>query len=152
VEKYCWSKMSDLKLGRYAEHLTCMELLALNFDVYTVDVDDHGIDLIVRKDNGSFYEFQVKASRNLNYIFFRKAVFTPKDSLFGVVVPFVEGEAPQLYLIPSMAWLKPNALLKDRNYGKEGQTSKPEWGVNLSRRNLPLLAPYKFDEVIQQLF
>jgi hypothetical protein len=42
-----------------------MELLALNFDVYKVDVDDHGIDLIVRRDNGSFYEFQVKASRNL---------------------------------------------------------------------------------------
>lgn len=34
--------MGDLKLGRYDEHLICMELLACNMDVYTVDVDDHG--------------------------------------------------------------------------------------------------------------
>src|SRR5205085_12001465 len=109
-------------------------------------------DLIVRKDNGPYYEMQVKASRSLNYIFFRKAVFTPKESLYAVVVPFIEGVAPQLYLIPSLAWLNPNDLLMDRNYGKEGQTSEPEWGISLSERNLHLLNPYKFDEVIQRLF
>jgi hypothetical protein len=152
MDKYRWNRMSALKLGRYAEHLTCMELLAFNFDVYTVDVDDHGIDLIVRKENGSLYEFQVKSSRNLNYIFFPKAHFTPRDSLYGVVVLFNEGIPPQIYLIPSSAWCTPNALLIDRDYDKEGQTSKPEWGVYLTKRNLPLLEPYKFDEVVQRLF
>lgn len=156
TEKYQWSKMTDLKFGRYAEHLVCMELLAWDFNIYTVDVDDHGIDLIGRRPGGTFYEFQIKASRKFNYIFFPKSSFQPNDTLFGVIVPFIEGEAPQIYLIPSTAWLHPTdqlkVLLKEYNYEKEGQTSKPEWGVAFNEgKNLPLLAPYKFDEVIQQL-
>jgi hypothetical protein len=151
MERYLWSEMTPQKLGRYAEHLVCTELLALNFDIYTVDVDDHGIDLIVRKRNSLFLEFQVKSNRNLNYIFFPKATFVPRNNLFAVVVPFFEREAPQLYLIPSITWLEPNAFFVDRDYGQEGQTSKPEWGLNFSAKNLPYLAPYAFDQIIQRL-
>jgi len=149
AEKYQWSRMSALKLGRYAEHFVCMEFLALNFDVYFGDLDDHGIDLIMRRHDGSFYEFQVKASRNLNYIFFPKATFPLKSNLFGAIVLFLEGKVPQLYIIPSAAWQMPNELLKDHKFDKEGQKSKPEWGVNLSIRNLPLLEHYAFDQVVQ---
>ena len=48
VEKYHWARMTSLKLGRYAEHFVCIELLTLNFDVYFSDLDDHGIDLLIR--------------------------------------------------------------------------------------------------------
>jgi hypothetical protein len=151
MEKYLWSQMTSQKLGRYAEHLVCTELLARNFDIYTVDVDDHGIDMIVRKRNSIFYEFQVKSNRNLNYIFFPKATFSPGNNLFAVIVPFFEGEVPQLYLIPSTTWLEPNSFFVSRDYGQEGQTSKPEWGLNFSTKHLPLLAPFAFDQIIQRL-
>jgi hypothetical protein len=151
VEKYQWSEMTSQKLGRYAEYLVCMELLALNFDIYTVDVDDHGIDLIVRRRNSLFYELQIKSNRNLSYIFFPKSTFVPRDNLFAVIVPFFEGKAPQLYLIPSVTWLKPNPFFVAKDYGQKGQTSKPEWGLNFSTKNLSLLAPYSFDQVIQKL-
>ena len=147
--KYHWNQMSRFKLGRYAEHLVCLELLALNFDIYTVDVDDHGVDLVARRQNGPFFDFQIRANRNMNYIFFRKSIFSPRDNLYAVIVPFFEGEAPEIYLIPSIAWLHPTALLVDRNY--EQTKSKPEWGLNFSQQNLALLKPYLFSKIIQRL-
>jgi hypothetical protein len=57
-----------------------------------------------------------------------------------------EGQPPDLYLIPATEWLSPNALLVDRDY--VGLKSKPEWGVQLSGRTRPLLAPYRFDAAV----
>ena len=56
---------------------------------------------------------------------------------------------PALYLIPSTAWLKPNALFVSRDY--EGKKSKPEWDLNLSKRNLRLLKGYEFVSVVKNL-
>jgi hypothetical protein len=33
----------------------------------------------------------------------------------------------------------------------EGKKSKPEWGLNLSKRNLPLLSHFAFDDVVQKI-
>jgi hypothetical protein len=51
--------------------------------------------------------------------------------------------------VGSKTWKRPNALFVNRNY--EGLKSEPEWGLNLSRRNLPLLEPYEFEQVIEEL-
>lgn len=58
-------------------------------------------------------------------------------------------EVPALYLVPSISWLKPNALFVSRDY--EGKKSEPEWGLNLSRRNLYLLDPFAFENVVKDL-
>jgi len=60
-----------------------------------------------------------------------------------------ENQPPDLYVIPATAWRFPNALLVSRDY--EGLKSKPEWGVQLSGRNRPLLAPYGFDAAVLSL-
>jgi len=64
-------------------------------------------------------------------------------------VLFADNEVPALYLIPSTTWLNPNALFVSRDY--PGKKSKPEWGLNLSKRNLRLLAPFTFEEVVEGL-
>ncbi|WP_289600611.1 hypothetical protein [Allofournierella massiliensis] len=56
---------------------------------------------------------------------------------------FSNGYLPDCYVIPSQTWTIPNALFVERNYDKPGQKSAPEWGINLSKKNLPLLEPYK---------
>ena len=48
-----------------------------------------------------------------------------------------------------MSWNYHNALLVSRDY--EGLKSKPEWGLNLSRRNHELLTQYRFDLTIEQI-
>ncbi len=126
-----------------------MEFTLFGFDVYTSEVDDRGIDFVVRKSEHRYYDVQVKSIRRTNYVFFPKHKFSSRDNLLAAVVLFFEGEPPQLYLIPATAWREPNALLVSRDY--EGKKSKPEWGLNLSRKNSPLLTQFAFDEVVQRL-
>ncbi len=147
--KYDWDRLNHLQLGRYAEYYAKMEFTLYGFDVYTSEVDDRGIDFVIRRDVDRYYDVQVKSARRLNYIFIRKDVFALRDSLLAAVVLFQRYELPQLYLIPSIAWQQPDALLVSRDY--EGKKSKPEWGFNLSQRNLPLLERFAFDRIVQTL-
>jgi hypothetical protein len=65
------------------------------------------------------------------------------------LVLLLDGEAPALYLIPSMAWATPDAMLVDRDY--EGLKSAPEYGISLTKRNMALLEQYEFDRAIRPL-
>jgi hypothetical protein len=49
MERYEWNRLSPLQVGRYAEYLVKMEFTLYGFDVYTAEVDDKGIDFVVRK-------------------------------------------------------------------------------------------------------
>jgi hypothetical protein len=49
-----------------------MEFTLAGFDVYTSEVDEKGIDFIIRKDEDRYYDVQVKSVRGLNYVFFPK--------------------------------------------------------------------------------
>ena len=129
-----WSELSHLQLGRYAEYYAKMEFASYGYDVYTSEVDDHGVD------------FQVKAVRNLDYVYIRKDKMVLSPSRLVYLLLFSNGALPDCYVIPSQTWKDPNALFVDRNYDKPGQKSAPEWGINLSKKNLPLLEPYREEQ------
>ena len=63
---------------------------------------------------------------------------------------FSDGAPPEVYLIPATVWLKPDEVFVSRDYGGAHQTSKPEWGINVSRKNLPRLAPYLAERYFRQ--
>ncbi len=147
--EYAWDHLNPLQVGRYAEYLVKMEFTRLGFSVFGAEVDDRGIDLVVRTDAARHFDVQVKSSRDLSYIFLRKDKFAIATNLFAAIVIFLEGERPRLFLIPSTAWKKPDALLRDRDYGKD-RKSRPEWGINVSGRNLPLLDRFAFEKVAQR--
>ena len=104
VERYNWSRLNHLQVGRYGEYLAMMEFTLHGYDVYSAEVDDKGIDFVVRRGVDRFFDIQVKASRNFNYVFFRKDVFEPRDTLLAVVAVLIQGDAPELFLIPSTEW------------------------------------------------
>lgn len=149
MEKYNWSKLSSIQLGRYAEYYAKMEFTLLGFDVYEPEVDDKGIDFIICKGEDNFYEIQVKSNFKGNYIFMQKDKFALRKNLYLVLVLFIQGNSPELYLIPSTAWLKPNELLVSHDY--LGEKSKPEWGINLSKKNSLILSEYEFDKVAKTI-
>lgn len=148
-----WDRLNHLQIGRYAEYLTKMELTAYGCDVYTSEVDDRGIDFVVRKDSDTYYDILVKSLRmkSSNYVFIRKEKFILRNNLFLSLVLFYKNEKPAIYLIPSMVWADQNSLFVNRDYDKPGQISKPEWGLNLSKVNMPLLEPYCFDKTVSIL-
>ena len=149
MERYAWSRLSPLQLGRYAEYFVKMEFTLYGFDVYTSEVDDRGIDFVIRKEQDRYYDIQVKSVYKAKYIFFPKHKFELGENLFAAVVIFVDRESPKLFLIRSTAWQSVNALVVSRNY--EMKKSRPEWGLNISRKNDALLAGYAFEKVVTDL-
>ena len=157
TEGYDWGKLNSMQLGRYAEYFVKMEFTRHGFDVYTAEVDDKGIDFVVRKERKDadgatdieYRDVQVKSVRKLNYVFVRKDKLVLRENLLLAVALFESEKLPNLYLIPAIRWRQPDVLFVSRNY--EGLKSKPEWGLNLSRKNLGLLELYRFEHTIEQV-
>lgn len=151
MERYDWSQLNTLQVGKYAEYFVKMEFTLFGFDVYTSEVDDHGVDFVVRKGETGYYDVQVKSVRLTSsaHIFFPKVLFPLRTTLLAAVVLSYQMREPQLYLMRATEWQNINDLFRDRPY--EGLQSKPEWGLNISEKNSPLLAPYAFSKTVQQL-
>lgn len=134
------NKLNNIQTGRYAETLTKIEFMRLGLEVYSTEVDDRGIDFVVGRDN-NYYAIQVKSSRKLNYIYLKKDKFQPRENLLVAMVLFNSSEVPSFYLIPSTRWDFPDSFFVSRDY--LGKKSKPEFGLNLSKRNIHLLEQYR---------
>jgi len=129
-----------------------MEFASYGFEVYTSEVDEHGIDFIIKTKKGMFLEIQVKSIRygKTNYVFMTKDKWDVNNpNLFLSLLIFQEKKMPGLYLIPAEAWKEPNALLCDKDY--VGLRSKPEYGLNISRKNIVLLEKWQFDDMVVSL-
>lgn len=149
MTEFDWSELNHLQVGRYAEYYVKMEFTRFGFAVYTSEVDDRGVDFVVRRQNGPFYEVQVKSLRSYGYLFVPKDKGPITRERLVAVVLFHQGKAPSVYLIPSLAWSDPNALLVSRDY--VGKKSKPEWGIQASAKNQSLLDKYQFPAAVAEL-
>lgn len=149
MPRYQWSDLNTQQVGTYSEYFVKMELTMYGFQVYGSEVDDRGIDFVARYERGPFLAIQVKSLRSTGYVFMRKEHFQPADNLYLALALLFEGQAPQLFLIPSTVWKSPDAVFVDRNY--EGRKSDPEWGLNLSQKNMAALEPYRFERMVERL-
>ena len=145
-----WSNLNKLQLGRYAEYYAKMEFSSYGFDVYTSEVDDHGVDFVAKAPKGhNFYEIQVKSCRDLTYIFIPKSKMDLTPNRIVCIILFSDDNLPDVYAIPATAWLAQNDLLKSKDF--EGLKSAPEWGINLSKKNLSILEPYRIENSLKTL-
>lgn len=136
-----WSKLSTQQIGRMAEYLARMEFTRQGFRVYTPDVDDAGVDLLVHHEGRGYQRVQVKSLRTGNYVFMRKAYFKPEDDLSLLLVLIRDGGA-SMFLIPASRWLSPDKVFVSYDY--EGRKSPPEFGVRVSKAGLIELEEYRF--------
>lgn len=142
-----WSILTPLQLGRYAEYYAKMEFASFGYEVYTSEVDDRGVDFVVKHTSDNrFYNVQVKSIRNTGYVFMQKDKFPLQEDWVLCLLRFVENKLPEVYMIPAITWTNPYGPFVRRDYGKRGQTSKPEWGINISKKNLPILSNYTSDK------
>ena len=147
-----WSNLTPLQLGRYAEYYAKMEFASYGYEVFTSEVDDKGVDFVCRKIVDPFCEIQVKAVRKYNPTFMLKDHMDVKSiNRFTCLLRFEDGSLPEVYLIPASAWGTPNALLK--GYGYEGKKkSRPDWSINLSKKNMPLLQEFEISKTLAKLY
>lgn len=146
-----WKILNRMQLGRYAEYFAKMEFASYGLDVYTSEVDDHGIDFIVKDKKNIFNEIQVKALRDKGYTFMKQENFNlDSDTLYLTLLIFEEDSLPNIYLVPTSAWKKESNMFVVRNYGAEYK-SKPEYGINITNSNKNLLEEYRFEMIIKKL-
>jgi hypothetical protein len=91
------------------------------FGVDTPEVDNEGIDFIIRQRNPvRYHDVQVKS----DYIFMTKGNFDLCESLLLAVVLFRSDREPDLHVIPATAWAHPNTVFVDRTMkvGKANQS------------------------------
>jgi hypothetical protein len=151
MPRHQWKKLNKQQVGAYAEYFVKMELTMHGFQVYSTEVDDRGIDFVARRDAGPFIEVQVKSLRGTGYVFMQKSKFPLREGTFLALVLFTDGTEPELFLIPSSVWLAPTKTFVDRKYDGEVMTSKPEWGINVSKKNLPELSRFAFEKTLDAL-
>ena len=158
--RHKWSALSHLQVGRYAEHFATMRFIEAGLEVYSTEVDDRGIDAVVRYGPGRCLEIQVKAVRNRHLTFVEKKHLGAtteeveqrlKSGYCMAFLLFEDGQEPDFYLIPGYAWLTPNELLRD--YPADKSTG-PNFAITASKKAQPILDQYKFsqsllDEIIQ---
>lgn len=153
MKRYNWKILNRQQVGAFTEYFVKMELTMFGFQVYTTEVDDRGINFVARFDRGPFLEIQVKSLRDSKYMFVRKDKFPLEKNTFLALGLLKQGKEPELYLIPSLAWescaSREGNTFVDRNY--EGLKSKPEWGLNLSSKNMPELEKYRFVDIVEKL-
>lgn len=143
-----WSKLSSLQIGRYAEYYAKMEVASYGFEVYTSEVDDHGIDFVCKKSKREFLQIQVKSIRDYGYVFMQEKKWDVEDAnLYLILLIFKDGQLPDVFMIPATEWKNENALFKFKKY--EGLKSDPEYGLNLSRKNFHMLEQFRLDASIQ---
>ena len=151
MPRHHWKNLNTQQVGAYAEYFVKMELTMFGFEVYTTKVDDRTIDFIARKNGCPFIEIQAKCLRNYGYVFLPKTHFKPKEGVYVALGLLFEGKEPISYLIPSTVWLKPNGVFVERNYDEPGLKSKPEWGINLSQKNLPEVERFALEKMLDSI-
>lgn len=129
-----WSSLSGLQLGRYGEYYAKMLFTAYGYEVYSSEVDDHGVDFIVKNKSGKIFEVQVKTICRTGYMFIKKNKIVIDDQHLVALIRLKDNEEPEMFVFPASVWKNPNPVFKDRSYG--------EWGVNYSKKNRKLLEPY----------
>jgi hypothetical protein len=130
-----WSALSR---GEVRDHGRAVVKAAMERAGFATDQDG---SVIRGHRQGERIEVHVRTLRTPVYSCWEKKRFLIESNRFGALVLLRDGEPPAAYLVPANAWLAPNELVVSRDY--EGLASEPEWGLNLSRRTLPLLEEYR---------
>jgi hypothetical protein len=121
------------------------EIIKEKFKGHGAKVIEKDRTFSVTSKEGRDIEVLVKSIRRpTEYVLIlKKYMDARQDNLYIALVIFSGENTPELFLIPATAFLEPNDLLRDRPNYKE-----PEFGMNVSNKNMPLLNIYKFTNFI----
>jgi hypothetical protein len=123
-------------------------LLDLGYDVMRDDSATSG-RFTVRSTTGGF-EIYVSGASGWGYPFWTERRLQPAPDRFAAVVRFTNAlSEAELYLIPTLDWLAPEAPLVNPKY--EGLKSEPEYGVRLTEANHDALQRYQWDSRVGDL-
>jgi hypothetical protein len=150
-----WSNLNHLQLNREGRKFAENAFTKAGFDVYISNKKLVAIDLIARKNKDTYYEVQVSSIREnkykQNYVFYRKKDFKPRKNLLVILLIFGDKELPDIFLIPSLSWIKSTSSLLMQG-GSETGKSKPEWAISINRSTIGFLKEkFAFNKQVKKI-
>jgi len=149
-QRYAWTRLNRMQVGRYAEYFFKMEFVLRGFDVYGTEVDDRGIDFVLRREPDRYWDVQVKSLRGAEYVFIPESKFRLRPTFLVALALFEDGRQPDLFLIPATRWEKPGGVFVYRAY--DGLKSPPEYGINVSKKATAELEGFCFTRALKDIF
>ena len=116
------SYRDSASFGKRQEYVVVAELLKRGFDVYMTLVDDRGIDCIIRKDEHTYIDIQIKARSKTaqQWNFFAAMTIEPRDNYYFI---FYLERNNTIWVIPSNDVVKYAITNKTgKNAGKHSLT------------------------------
>lgn len=141
--------MSNIELSKYAKEFFKARLESLGFNL--VDINLGNVDACV-KTKDKYYKFKVKSIRkpSTGYIKIKKKdVDIDDESLFISTILFYDTGISDIFLIPAADLENDNDLFRNRDY--HNLKSTPEWGLNVTEKNMDILNQYKISKVLEKL-
>lgn len=114
------SYRDSASFGKRQEYVVVAELLKRGFDVYMTLVDDQGIDCIIRIDDKTYIDIQIKARSNIakQWNLFAAMTIEPKDNYFFI---FYIEKNDTLWVMPSSHVV--NNAVTNKNGANKGKHS-----------------------------
>ena len=147
MQKCDLKEMNTVQKGYYGEGLAKLKFRQYGFEVFNTEFNNKTLGFRVKRNNG-YYDIKVRTRIGWEYIYFPKKVTPLRDNLFALYVLIKENKDPDFYLIPSIEWENPNTIFKSYDYKEEGLQSDPEWGINMSGKNLLRMEKYRFEKAV----
>lgn len=114
---------------------------------------DMEIDIIAELENGEAIRIVVRsASPDSQYTWISQNKFDISDDRLYMAVVYEKIPSNKvIYLIPSIKWQNSKEIFKTKNYGKPGQVSKPEYGINFSQKTIDEIESLELSKVLPKI-
>ncbi len=121
-----WKKLNREQLGKFGEYFAKMVFTSYGWYVYTTEVDDHGIDFVVKTPNDKeYFDVQVKSvTAGKDTLNIKEHKMIVDDRHLICYLRFTEGELPNVYVFRTKEWenTKYHQILGKNDYTNPGTT------------------------------
>ena len=115
--------------------------------VFGAEIDDRGVDFVVRNEFGRHFDVQVKTVTGRNYTYIYESKFS--ENLWICLVILTDGHHPTLYLLSGADWESDTSgLLQHHHYPK---SREPEYGIHATKKRASAMEQYAFDRSVERL-
>ena len=145
--RYAWSRLSRQQKGTYGEYVAKMEFVMYGYLVFSAEIDDRGVDFVVRNEAGRHFDIQVKTVTDRNYTYITESKFS--ESLWICLVVLTEGDHPTLYLFSGRDWNSDTSDLLQRHHYPESKEA--EYGIHIAQKRMSVMKQFAFDRSVERL-
>lgn len=143
-----------IKLYKYAQHFTKLELMRARLDVFQNESGREGVDFIIKTKSGNYHELylqpiNLETERSVKIT--KTVLGEPKDNLWVALVLFMKDIEPVLYLIPSTQLAKPDDYIFIDNDQGERFKHMSNWEIKVFTKAIPELSKFALDNMLQSL-